>query len=97
MRKPLLCEFNIGKAKRQGTREITVLKKALNHKEAAAYCGVSPNKLRQYREEGRITCFQDGRIVRYLPENLDAFLKGGQTNGKATNGINTAEGQWLPN
>jgi excisionase family DNA binding protein len=46
----------------------------LTTEEAAAYLGVGSRLVRRLVQERRIPFFHAGRFVRFLPEDLDAYI-----------------------
>ena len=47
----------------------------LTEKEAAEFLRIKPRTVQQWRLEGKIRSFQEGRIVRYLKSDLINYLK----------------------
>jgi len=55
---------------------ITIERKYLNAKEAAAYMRLHPNTVYQLVNQGRLTCVRAGNRIRFTVEDLERFLRG---------------------
>ena len=54
--------------------QVIVQKAALSSKEAAAYLSISLPTLFRLTRAGELAHLRIGRVIRYRPEDLDAFL-----------------------
>ena len=65
--------------RRETTPETTVHKAALSTREAAAYLSISLSTLFRLTRAGEVAHVRIGRVFRYRPEDLDAFLESHST------------------